>query len=449
MGPDDRQTLPRGSTASGSMPPGSMPPAAAVPSGRPSSADPDAMRQRYVDRIHLWMGVAATFVLMPFAVYNAIQGRFAVSSAMVGISALFGANLVAVLRSRTPPVPVVAIYMVALGAITLSTFTFVGLQGVVWAYPSVVLFHFMAGGRQANVLNTILALVAAVLTFEVVGLPMAIRVGATLGLTIAFTNIFSRALEAANRAIDEARTQAERANLAKSQFLANMSHELRTPLNAIIGYTEMLHEDAEAEGRETTVKDLARIAGASRHLLQMIDEILDLARIEASRVELSFTPVVVPSFVEELADAARSLARKNANQLSVQLVGDADTLALQADVTRLRQCMLNLLSNACKFTEKGHVTLRVERAELDGVPGVAFEVQDTGIGMNDEQLARVFQPFEQADASTTRRFGGTGLGLAITSQLVRLMGGTVSAKSAPGQGSTFTLTVPLAPPVAR
>jgi signal transduction histidine kinase len=210
----------------------------------------------------------------------------------------------------------------------------------------------------------------------------------------------------------------------------------------------MLHEDAQAEGREATVKDLERIAGASRHLLQMIDEILDLARIEASRVELSVTPVQVPSFVEELADAARLLARKNGNQLSMQLSEDAGALALQADVTRLRQCMLNLLSNACKFTEQGHVTLRVGRAELEGAPAVAFAVQDTGIGMNDEQLSRVFQPFEQADASTTRRFGGTGLGLAITSQLVRLMGGTLSAKSVPGQGSTFTLTLPLTPPAA-
>ena len=415
---------------------------------RAAALDSDAMRQRYVDRIHLWMGVAATFVLMPFAVYNALQGRVTVSLAMVVISALFGANLVAVLRQRRPPVPVVVIWLVAVGAIALSTFTFHGLQGVVWAYPSVVLFHFMAGGRQANVLNTILALVAAALTLDVVGLPMAVRVGATIGLTIAFTNIFSRALESANRAIDDARAQAERANFAKSQFLANMSHELRTPLNAIIGYTEMLHEDAEAEGRQQVVKDLQRITGASRHLLQMIDEILDLARIEASRVELVTTAVALPRFVEELTDAARPLARKNDNTLLVELAGEVEDLPLQADVTRLRQCMLNLLSNACKFTEKGQVTLRVARAEVKGAAAVAFSVQDTGIGMTEEQLARVFQPFEQADASTTRRFGGTGLGLAITSQLVRLMGGEVGASSAPGRGSTFTLSLPLSPPAS-
>jgi signal transduction histidine kinase len=225
-----------------------------------------------------------------------------------------------------------------------------------------------------------------------------------------------------------------------------MSHELRTPLNAIIGYTEMLHEDAASEGRAQTVKDLERIAGASRHLLQMIDEILDLARIEASRVELRFAAVELPTLVEELTDAARPLARKNDNTLQVELADAAGALPLQADVTRLRQCMLNLLSNACKFTEKGQVTLRVASAELGGQPGVALSVQDTGIGMTEEQLSRVFQPFEQADASTTRRFGGTGLGLAITSQLVRLMGGTLTAQSAPGRGSTFTLTLPLSPP---
>jgi signal transduction histidine kinase len=152
--------------------------------------------------------------------------------------------------------------------------------------------------------------------------------------------------------------------------------------------------------------------------------------------------VPLDALVEELSDAARPLARKNGNELSVELCQDCDGIDLEADVTRLRQCLLNLLSNACKFTEAGRVSLRVARSELDGSPAVAFCVSDTGIGMSKEQIDRVFQPFEQADASTTRRFGGTGLGLAITSRLVDLMGGSIEVDSAPGEGSTFTLRLP-------
>jgi signal transduction histidine kinase len=409
-------------------------------------ASSDATRRSYIAAINLWMGVAATCLLLPFAIYNATQGRLAVSAAMIGITGLFAANMVAVLRGRDTPVPMIFIYLVSVGAITLSTFTYRGLQGVIWAYPALVLFHFMAGRTFANVLNGILVIYASVLAYQVVGGAMAARIGGTLALTMAFANIFSSALEASNRALDLTRAHAERANLAKSQFLANMSHELRTPLNAIIGYTEILHEDAQAEQRVEAAKDLERIGAASRHLLQMIDEILDLARIEASRIDLHATAVVLPRFVEELVDAAQPLARKNNNTLAVEISDAARELPLQADVTRLRQCMLNLLSNACKFTEAGRVTLRVVPAELSGAPCVAFCVQDTGIGMTAEELARVFQPFEQADASTARRFGGTGLGLAITSQLIRLMGGEIATQSAPGQGSTFTLTLPLAAP---
>jgi signal transduction histidine kinase len=406
-------------------------------------AAPDAIRQSYIAAINLWMGVATTCLLLPFAIYNATQGRVAVGAAMIAITALFASNMIAVLRRRPTPVPMLFIYFLSVGAITLSTFTYRGLQGVIWAYPALVLFHFMASRKAANILNGVLTIYASVLAYQVVGGAMAARVGGTLALTMAFTNIFSHALEAANRALDETRAHAERANLAKSQFLANMSHELRTPLNAIIGYTEILHEDAQAEQRAEVARDLERIGVASRHLLQMIDEILDLARIEASRIDLNVTAVTLPRFVDELADAARPLARKNNNALAIELANEARELPLQADVTRLRQCMLNLLSNACKFTESGSVTLRVAPAELNGAAGVVFSVQDTGIGMTVEELARVFRPFEQADASTARRFGGTGLGLAITSELIRLMGGEIDAYSAPGKGSTFTLTLPL------
>lgn len=235
--------------------------------------------------------------------------------------------------------------------------------------------------------------------------------------------------------LQAARVQAEEANAAKSAFLANMSHELRTPLNAVIGYAEILAEDLRAEERDEAAGDAERIRAAARHLLALINEVLDLSKIEAGRMELHVADVDGDELVREAAEAVELAARAKGVAVVVEI---APTLRhLRTDGVKLRQCVLNLLSNAVKFTQTGTVRLR---ARVEG--GLArIEVEDTGIGMNPEQLKRLFQPFMQADSDTSARFGGTGLGLAITRRLAMLMGGDVTVRSAPGVGSVFELTI--------
>ncbi|MEJ1996455.1 MAG: response regulator [Limibacillus sp.] len=219
-------------------------------------------------------------------------------------------------------------------------------------------------------------------------------------------------------------------------FLANMSHELRTPLNAIIGITEMLIEDVEELGNDDLVDPLGRILRAGKHLLSLINEILDLSKIEAGKLELHIEEFDLDLLVQEAATTVRPLAEKNGNVLSVTC--PADLGVITADQTRLRQIVLNLLSNACKFTEQGRVEIDVK--PIDDTFEVA--VSDTGIGLSDEQIGRLFEEFSQADTSTTRRFGGTGLGLAISRRLARMMGGDIQVKSEFGKGSTFNLIIP-------
>ncbi len=233
-----------------------------------------------------------------------------------------------------------------------------------------------------------------------------------------------------------ARAIAEKSSLAKSQFLATMSHELRTPLNAIIGYSELMSEDAEESCRSSDVADHARVLHAARHLLAMINEVLDLSKIEAGRMQIAPDGFDIARLAREVLDSVRPQAEANNDVLGLRFVGD-NIGALNSDAFKLKQCLLNLLSNAVKFTRNGAVTLRIWRDGKD----LVFEVKDTGIGMERQTLERLFQPFVQADASTTREYGGTGLGLAITRRLAQLLGGDVVAESTPGAGSTFTLTV--------
>jgi len=226
----------------------------------------------------------------------------------------------------------------------------------------------------------------------------------------------------------------------KSEFLANMSHELRTPLNAIINVTELLLEDAHDLKRDDEVEPLERVGRAGRHLLALINDILDLSKIEAGKMEIHPEPVAVGSLVADVATTIRSIAERNHNQLIVHC-GD-DVGIVQADPTRLRQSLLNLASNAAKFTEHGSITISAVRERRAAGDWLALSICDTGIGMTPEQIARLFGDFVQADSSIARRFGGTGLGLAISRRFCRMMGGDITVASELGRGSTFTINLP-------
>jgi signal transduction histidine kinase len=233
-----------------------------------------------------------------------------------------------------------------------------------------------------------------------------------------------------------ARDEAQEANQAKSRFLATMSHELRTPLNAILGIGDMMREEAADAGQADLLDPLGRINRAGRHLLQLVNDVLDLSKIEAGRLEVHAEEVLVRGFVADIETTGRPLATRNANQFVCECPDDIGSL--QADPLRLRQVVLNLVGNACKFTERGEIRLSVSRRN----GRVEFAVSDTGIGITPQQLEKLFTDFTQADASTTRRYGGTGLGLAISRRLCRMMGGDIEVTSIPGSGSTFTAWLP-------
>jgi signal transduction histidine kinase len=233
--------------------------------------------------------------------------------------------------------------------------------------------------------------------------------------------------------------QLEMASEHKSQFVANMSHELRTPLNAIIGLTEMMVTNAARFGTEKAQEPLRRVHAAGTHLLGLINQVLDLSKIEAGKLELNPQMVQLAPLIDEVMGTARQLAEQNKNRLALET--EENLGALTVDPMRLRQILLNLLSNACKFTKQGEVALRARRL-ADGHDWIEFAVADTGIGMTAEQLAKLFEEFAQADASTAKRYGGTGLGLSITRKLARMMGGDVMVTSEAGKGSVFTVRLP-------
>ena len=290
------------------------------------------------------------------------------------------------------------------------------------------------------------------------------------------------ALAAKNTQVEAARQSAEEANQAKSQFLASMSHELRTPLNAIIGYSEMVQEELEEMGDKALVPDLQKIQAAAKHQLGLVNDILDLSKIEAGKMTLFIEEFDVAELVHDVASTVQPLVAKNSNRLEVDCPSDIGTM--RADQTKVRQTLFNLLSNASKFTEKGTIRLEASRvapasggwaeasrlsheredtSALSSVDAPAsggdagsdrrdagatlqFRVSDTGIGMTPDQLVKLFQAFTQADASTSKKYGGTGLGLALSRRFCQLMGGDLTVTSEFGKGSTFTVTLPAQAP---
>jgi len=240
--------------------------------------------------------------------------------------------------------------------------------------------------------------------------------------------------------VAKAKEAAENANRTKSLFLANMSHELRTPLNAILGFSEMLHEEATERNLDEFAADLQKISTAGKHLLLLINDILDLSKIEAGKMELHLENFDICSLVAEVKSTIDKQVEKNENTLDVVCARDIGVM--RADLSKVRQGLFNLVSNAAKFTQHGQIHVTAERQLMDGTEWIMFRVADTGIGLSSEQIVRLFQPFTQADASTTRKFGGTGLGLALTRRFCQMMRGDVTVHSVPNEGSVFTIKLP-------
>lgn len=320
------------------------------------------------------------------------------------------------------------------------------------AVQVVQLAHLERENASANSLRQLEWVMGAVVLLIVICVTIyGHRVGRIMRRTTEELNFYAKALEDERNQLEsrvaerteelsQASAQALAASEAKSQFLATMSHELRTPLSSIISYAEVLREGAEEESRVRDVDDLNVILGASGHLLGLISDVLNMSKVEAGKMELDVSDFDLGQLVEALARSVRPLVEKNSNSFIVLV--DSGVAEVRTDKVKLNQCLLNLLSNAAKFTTQGKVTLSVAAMDHGAAAWIEFVVSDTGIGMSPDQLARLFKPFSQADASTTRRFGGTGLGLSISKAFAEMLGGTLQVESAKGEGTTFRLLIP-------
>ncbi|GMR08159.1 MAG: hypothetical protein BMS9Abin26_1164 [Gammaproteobacteria bacterium] len=258
------------------------------------------------------------------------------------------------------------------------------------------------------------------------------------GLNCVIRDISGRKI--AEQELEKARDHAQEANRAKSAFLANMSHELRTPLNAIIGYSEMLQEEASDNNMEVFSDDLNKIALSGKHLLHLINDILDLSKIEADKMEVFIEQFNIKSLVDDITSVIWPLARTNNNSINIKCADDVETM--ESDRTKIKQSLFNLMSNACKFTRDGRVSLSVRKESTDGCDWIIFDVSDTGIGIAEDQIDKLFRDFTQADSSTTREFGGTGLGLVISKRFCQMLGGDIKVESVYGEGTTFSIVIP-------
>ena len=281
---------------------------------------------------------------------------------------------------------------------------------------------------------------SVILASALLGLAMSMRFARYLTTTLVQANAARELAETHEMQANEAKEQAQAANAAKSSFLANMSHELRTPLNAIIGYSEMLQEEAIDCDQEAFIPDLQKIHGSGKHLLALINDILDLSKIESGKMELYLESFDINEMLADIKNIIYPLMEKNHNQFLI----DAPSFdkKMHADITKVRQVLFNLLSNASKFTNKGTIQLTVSQSSRNGIDFIVFSVKDSGIGMTEEQISRLFQPFTQADASTTRKYGGTGLGLTISKYFCTMMGGDISINSVINEGSEFIIQLP-------
>lgn len=384
---------------------------------------------------------ALIFLYISYEITGKTENKALALSATV-LYLLFGIGILSAILFNPKPSPFRRI-LVIVGDISIISFALVIAEEIGAPLYGAYLWVIIANGFRFGKVYLYLAQVAAIIGFTYATLtgtfwhqyPM-LAIGLLFWL-IVIPPYVSLLLNRLDIAIDNAR----KADSAKSKFLANMSHELRTPLNAIIGYSELLTDETQEKGQTEYTEDLKKIQHAGTHLLGLINEILDLSKIEQGRMEIFTEEINISKLLDEIKTTIKPLAEQNANQLEIKT--SANIGYLYSDLTKLKQILYNLLSNACKFTHNGLIILNVEKINENGDGSIVFTIQDNGIGISSEKIEEIFQPFKQESTETTRNFGGTGLGLTISKHFCELLGGQLSLKSHKGEGSVFTVQLPV------